>query len=429
MPEDSFNRGKKLIELKSAPKPPKGELTQEEWCVQPAFHSLPEFKQAIHYWQQCATVKYDERLNIKAPSRLKNIESEDVVKKRWTRKEITDVFKDLKKQVKQGTKRSGQFLKQLEKKEKKEEKRWKLVQQIKDVEEQMSEELRSSRRFAGKQLLFEPKYMTGSKLGEACPSKNVLIVIEASDKMAAWADECKEECLKLLNTVIQPSECETFNIATFSVAGVNTWCPQFQPKEDPKKGFADSLKWLGKAMNPKAMNSQPFPPDYVGMLNKFTAEGTPLPTHIFLCVSRSPDDTNADIIALIQELRATRQPPLKNSPVLPINVVAFDPQAVGDTVESKFFEDLAGEKGSFMFDTSQEDLQALDKMLKAVGVKKKQLDKLNKKLDKLEDLSERVAEDRKLLQVQIALQKMLESDYEICNWALTNEAPAPGPAI
>merc|ERR1712083_305844 len=129
------------------------------------------------------------------------------------------------------------------------------------------------------------------------------------------------------------------------------------------------------------------------------------------------------------ELRATRQPPLKNHPVLPINVVAFDPQAVGDQAEVKFFEEFASDKGSFMFDTSQEDLQALDKMLKAVGVKKKQLDKLNKKLDKLEDLSERVAEDRKLLQVQIALQKLLESDFEVINWALTNEAPAAGPAI
>merc|ERR1712066_102768 len=180
-----------LIDVKNAPKAPKGELTAEEWCIAPVHHSLPEFKQAIHYWEQCATVKYDERLNIKAPSRLKNIDKEEIVMKRWTRKEITEVFKDLKKQVKQGTKRSGQFLKQLEKKEKKEDKRWKLVQQIKDVEEQMNEELRSSRRFSEKQQLFEPKYMTGTKLGETAPSKNVLILIEASDKMAPYTDECK----------------------------------------------------------------------------------------------------------------------------------------------------------------------------------------------------------------------------------------------
>merc|ERR1711941_64975 len=121
--------------------------------------------------------------------------------------------------------------------------------------------------------------------------------------------------------------------------------------------------------------------------------------------------------------------PAKGQPVLPINVVAFDPSLVGDDEEQKFFDEVAGENGSFMIDTSAEDLVALDKMLKAVAVKKKQLDKLNKKLDKLEDLSEKVAEDRKLLQVQIALQKMLESDYEICNWALTNETPVSGPAI
>jgi len=76
-----------------------------------------------------------------------------------------------------------------------------------------------------------------------------------------------------------------------------------------------------------------------------------------------------------------------------------------------------------MFDTSQEDLKALDMMLKSVATKTKQLAKLNKKLDKLEDLSEQCDGDRQLLQMQLALQKLLDSDYEVVNWALTVEQP------
>merc|ERR1712014_540725 len=104
-------------------------------------------------------------------------------------------------------------------------------------------------------------------------------------------------------------------------------------------------------------------------------------------------------------------------PNLAINVVAFDPEIVGDKEEEEYFKELAGPDGSFMIDTTQDDLLALDKMLKAVGVKKKQLDKIDKKRSKMEDLS----------QMQTALQAMLVNDFEICDWALKNEAPIPGP--
>merc|ERR1712217_91931 len=150
---------------------------------------------------------------------------------------------------------------------------------------------------------------------------------------------------------------------------------------------------------------------------------------VFLCCSRSPEANSSEALGLIKELRANMGEPAKGQPVLPINVVAFDPSLVGDDDEQKFFDEVAGENGSFMIDTSAEDLVALDKMLKAVAVKKKQLDKLNKKLDKLEDLSERVLEDRGLLQVQLALQNMLQSDLEIIDWALKNETQPPPPEI
>jgi len=424
IPEDVYLRARKLLELKSAPKAPKGSLTSEEWCISPALHGLPELKPVVHYWKQCAVVKYEEREAIKAPSMMKNIDSEEVVKKRWTRKEITELQKYLKSQTKQANKRSGQFLKQLEKKEKKETKRQTVLSSIATLSDNMTEELKSSHRFVDKQQLFDKRYMIGTKLGETAPRNNVLIVVEASERQALYVDETKDEVQKFLNTVISETG-DTFNIATFSAAAVNTWCPTFQNKDDPKKGLAESLKWLNKAVNPKALTPQPFPPDYLGMLGKFTAEGVPLPHRIFLCVSGKPEDSGAGAaLDFIKDLRATRRPPVKGGPVVPINVVAFNHELAREPDQLEFFTDLAGEHGKAMFDTSQEDLKALDMMLKSVATKTKQLAKLNKKLDKLEDLSEQCDGDRQLLQMQLALQKLLDSDYEVVNWALTVEQPA-----
>mmetsp|Transcript_14696 Transcript_14696/g.42319 ORF Transcript_14696/g.42319 Transcript_14696/m.42319 type:complete len:368 (-) Transcript_14696:242-1345(-) len=367
---------------------------------------------------------------MKVPSRMKIIEDEmKSPKKPHPRKEVQDLFKYIKSQAKQATKRTGQFLKQMEKKEAKEAKREKLLQQIRDVDTQMNEELRNSRKFIDRQQLFAPCYMSGTKLGDTGPRKNALILLEQSDKQAAWIDETKDEVSKLLNGVIDAGETESINIATFSTSAITAWMPQFQLKTDPKKGLADALKWMNKNLSAKTCGAQPFPPDWSGMLNRFTGEGTQPPWRIYICCSRSPGMVNSDILALIKELRERCGEPAKGQPPLPINVVAFDPTIVGDNDEKAFFEELAGEHGKFMIDTSADDLVALDKMLKAVQVKKKQLDKLNKKLEKMEDLSERVNEDRSLLQVQIALQNMLQSDLEILDWALKNETQAPPPEI
>jgi len=248
IPEDTFVRVKKLVELKVAPKAPKGELTAEEWCIPPAVHSTAEFKSTIHYWQQTGIVRYTEQKQLQVPSRMRAVESEATVKKPHPRKEIQDLFKYAKGQVKQATKRTAQFLKQMEKKEGKELKRQALLQQIQEVDSQMNEELRSARRFVEKQKLFDKDQMYGSKLCLDCkaPRKNALIILESSDKQAQWIDETKDEVTKLLNTVIAEGECESINIATFSGGSVSAWCPSFQSKSDPKKGLADSLKWLNK---------------------------------------------------------------------------------------------------------------------------------------------------------------------------------------
>lgn len=431
IPEDTFLRVKKLVELKVAPKAPKGELTAEEWCIPPAVHSIAEFKTCIHYWAQTGIVKYAEQKNLQVPSRMRDIEKETGNKKNHPRKEIQDLFKYCKGQVKQANKRTAQFLKQMEKKEAKELKRETLLKQIQEVDTQMNDELRSARRYVEKQRLFDKEFMYGSKLGgdDKAPRKNALVVLELSDKQAQWIDETKDEVTKYLNLVINEGECESLNIATFSGGAVSTWCPGFQSKTDPKKGLPDALKWLNKNFNPKACSAAAFPPDWCGMLNKFTAEGTPPPFRLFVCCSRSPEGTTKDVLELVQELRTNMDPPAKNQPVLPINVVAFDPTTVGDDDEKAFFEAVAGDEGRFMIDTSAEDLVNLDRMLKQVQVKKKQLDKLNKKLDKMEDLSDRVAADRELLQMQIALQNLLTNDFEILDWALKNEAQPTGPEI
>lgn len=429
IPEDAYNRVKKLFELKSAPKDPKAEFTSEEWCIAPAIHTLPEFKVPIHYWQQSAVVHYTEK-DLRAPSRMKYVEDDEkAAKKKVIRKEIMDLQKYIKSQVKQAGKRTKQFMKQMTKKETKEVKRNNLVKQISDVDTVMNEELQRAREFVDKQALFDKRYMSGSKLGDKAPRKNALILIEQSDKQAAWVDETKDEITKFLNGVVMEGACETFNMAVFNGSAVTPWCPQFQSKTDPKKGLADSLKWLNKNFSAKTCSPQAFPPNWVQALDRFTSEGQQAPWHIYICCSRSPDGTSTEVLSQLKELRANMGEPAKGLPVLPINAVQFDPTVVGDDPEKYFFDELAGPNGSSMTDTSAEDLSNLDKMLKEVGKKKKQLDKLNKKLDKMEDLSEKVNEDRNLFLMQVALQNMLQSDYDVFEWALKNEVQAEPPAI
>jgi len=67
-------------------------------------------------------VRYSERGELKSPTRIVGQNVDEANLKSHPRKEIQDALKYLKGQVKQATKRTGQFLKQLEKKEKKEDK-------------------------------------------------------------------------------------------------------------------------------------------------------------------------------------------------------------------------------------------------------------------------------------------------------------------
>lgn len=118
VPDDTYNRARKLCDLKVAIKPPKQgcDLTAEEWSIPPALHSMHEFRQVIGYWKKCCTVQYVERKDLKTASRIKDVE--DLEKKSRVCKEIMELFKFMKTTVKQSDKRTGQFLKQLQKKRK-----------------------------------------------------------------------------------------------------------------------------------------------------------------------------------------------------------------------------------------------------------------------------------------------------------------------
>merc|ERR1719277_1562517 len=139
---------------------------------------------------------------MKVPSRMRIVEEDESGQRPHPRKEIQDLLKYVKGQLKQATKRTGQFLKQLTKKETKELKRTTLLKQIEEVGNQMNEELQNSRKFAKRQELFDKRYMIGSKLGETAPRKNALIMVECSDKNVAWVNENKDEITKFVNGVI-----------------------------------------------------------------------------------------------------------------------------------------------------------------------------------------------------------------------------------
>jgi hypothetical protein len=430
--EDAFQRAKKLQELKISVKPPKpgSDLTVDELWIPPAFHNIPELKQVVHFWGQGAIVRFHERLELKPPSRAgrQDTPENEAMLKTHTRKELQDLLKYLKSQVKGATKQTGKFLKQLAKKEKKEDKRTKLLEQINAVDASMNDELRTARKFSAKQEIFEKKYMYGSKLGAAAPRGRVLLALELSEKLAPWIAEATDEVTKFVNEVIDKGPTDTYNICLFSQGNCTTWMPQYQSKADPKKGLADSLKFLKKNFNAKVAN-QPYPPDWLGMINKFcTADGAQPPEKIFILCSRSPQDTNGDVLDLIKDVRAAH-----GAQSVPINAVAFDPtvcpSGVADAAEESFFQALGGSGGQFLVDTSQEDLVALDKMLNSVKVKKKQLDKLHKKLGKLEDLSEPMMEDQKLLAFQISIQRLLENDFNLIDYALKNETAPAAPTI
>jgi hypothetical protein len=294
VPEDTFLRVKKLCEGKIVPKPPKGELDEEAWSIPPINHTMPELKQVIQYWKQCAVVQYSERKELKVPSRSKEMSLEMPNPARPTFKEMTALAKFMKSTVKQADKRTGQFLKQLLKKEKKEDKRLGLVNQIANFEKLMAEEVKKACDFAKGKNLFEGMFPPDPK---------------ELERQQALVEEKERKSSKLSSVHPAP------------------------PEGEGEKAEGDGEK--------AAEEKPPEPPP----------------------------------------------------------------------------------------NTEAEDLLTIDKHLKTVTGHKKKIATLNKKLDKMEDLSGQVADDRKNLLVQLALTALLTEDKAVIDWAMSNTEGPPPPEI
>merc|ERR1719253_1365003 len=96
--------------------------------------------------------------------------------------------------------------------------------------------------------------------------------------------------------------------------------------------------------------------------------------------------------------------------VIPVTVIAYEPSVGGDMIQKDWFTQLAGEGGEFLADTSKQDMEFIDKALVDVKKKKKQAEKFEKKLGNMEDLSEKVEENRALYRQQESLQRLVKND-------------------
>ncbi|CAD7926461.1 unnamed protein product [Amoebophrya sp. A25] len=304
-----------------------------------------------------------------------------------------------------------QFLKQLEKSEAKQAKRQAQIEKIDALETAMSDELKEARMYSEKQELFVPKYVNGSKFGEKCPKKNVWIVAEATSLTAPYIANIIDEITKFVQTCIEEN-CSAFNVALFGTDGCwLQWCPTFQSPQDPKKGAADSLKWVNKQLTTKLCAQSEYPPDWVQMFEKCFEEGRANPklepSTIYLACSKPPENTDA-VFEVMQ------------GKGVPIQALAFSEDMENDTDCKQFFAELCGPKGGLLVDTSCRDLLYVDKLLNNVKAKKKQLEKFQNQLAKMDDLSEVVKENKDLLAQQICLENLVRSEFEVAEQDMLN---------
>lgn len=94
----------------------------------------------------------------------------------------------------------------------------------------------------------------------------------------------------------------------------------------------------------------------------------------------------------------------------------------GDFNQECFFRDFAGPDGEVSVDTSKRDMEFVDKTLGDVKKKKKQLEKFNKKLDKMDDLTETLEGFRVLLHQQNSLENLARNDFSLAELAMTTPA-------
>lgn len=407
--EDAILRGKRYIEAKIAPRPSKGELSLEDLSIPPQFLADPMLKPIVYFSKRKTESTADETESedgieliddIPPPSRL-GLSASDTNLRAMARKDVTDVTKVLKAQVKNAEKRKGMFEKQTSKIQAKVDKRNVLLDKIRQMDQSMNDELRSCRRYVVDTKLFDPIYMYGSKFGTKAPRKEVLILAEKSDKMSQYADEAIDEIRKFMEQVIV--NCSSFNVGVFDQAAT-LFCPNFMDPEDPKKGLPAAVKWVPKNYSAKTMVELD-PPNWVGMLTQ-VMENNP-PSAIYLACSTAPE--NKDEVLEFMAGKGTS-----------IHCVCFDAEI--DIEEHKpFFTALGGEEGGLVVDTSQKDMKCVDEMMQSVKSKKKQLEKLLKQLEKMDDSEPSLILSQELIEEQEAILNFVKNDLEVCESALAGE--------
>jgi hypothetical protein len=405
-------------------------------------------------------------VNLRTPSTLPRSASDPSLgvgeRFRANKKEVTDFFKFMKKEVKTAEKVKKAFLKQVEKCEKKELKRETLVGQINTVKTQIDADLANADEFARQNKLFAIKYLFGSKLGAQAPPEKVTIVVEISDKIAPFMENIKNDILAFFATVIEKKDdphdleakpnVENFDLIFFSSAGITSYCQvnkmgKYAPekvheenkkkelppltsafvatqfptdgpearKEWKKKGAADCQKWFQKQFTPKAGAAAPWPPDWLAMVEKLVEDEENLPSAVFVACSKAPMPLR-DPLNRMNDVRTLKDLPL------PMEVVSYDPEVEGDFNQEEFFAELVGPEGHFQVDTSKQGMEMVDKTLADVKKKKKQFDKFNKKLGKMEDMSDKLKDFKGLLYKQISIENLLRNDWILHEQALKQPA-------
>jgi len=411
--DDAYMRARKFAEVKPTPLKPKADLTIEELSLPTAFQALPEIKPSIQYWLNGGTVKYEERGWCKWPTDMKHLDITEHEELRKPKKEVQDFVKVMKGVVKSAEKVKNQCFKQFEKCEAKYEKRKGIVEKINEIETEIHDELHRADQYAKRRKLFATKYMYGSKLGQHPPAENVAIVAEISDKMSEWMEEAREDVAKFFAVV--EKQTETFNFFLLGPS-VTPYKPQYQGTHS-KTGAQDCQKWFNKQFTSKAASGAPWPPDWTGLFYHLVdPESTDtLPSSIHVVCSKAPSSLQR-VSGYLDQVRKDK------GQAIPVTIVAFDPDADRDMTQRALFTELTG-TGEFLVDTTKIDIEYVEKTLTTVKTKKKTLEKLQKQLDKIEDVSVALETNRKLLQVQIALEGFVKNDLSLIEEALKKPAP------
>jgi len=286
-----------------------------------------------------------------------------------------------------------------------------IQEKIKDIETEIDDDLRRADVYAKKRKLFATKYVYGSKLGQQCADQNVAVVAEVTDRMSEWMEEAKDDVSKFFNVIEKNSE--TFNMFLLGESIVPY--KQGYQQTHSKTGAADCQKWFQKNFTPKTASGSPWPPDWVGLMHSLCGDES-LPTSIHIVCSKAPS-TLQRVSTYLSEVREQHKKPI------PVTIVSFDPDVDKDVNQRNLFKELVGDNGEVLVDTTKIDMDYVDKILIGVKSKKKQLEKLQKQLDKIDDVSAALVTNRKILQVQCSLEALVRNDLELLEAGMKKPAP------